>query len=89
MSEAELGENRAGRHCAEVFYEVLPEKPHRDRIDENPPLSVEPEQTTFGVDLQEILDVQVIRSHPVAPPISMSAKVHHSDWICKRAQTRI
>src|SRR5690606_39163627 len=63
VGEAELGEHGAGGREAEVLYEVLSQEPHGDRVDEERALSGEPDHASVGVELQELLVVQIVDAH--------------------------
>ena len=63
VGEAELGENGAGSEQAEVLDQVLAQQPHRHGVQQQRALSGEPDHAPFGVQLQQLLVVQIVRAH--------------------------
>jgi hypothetical protein len=55
---AELSQQNASRSKAEVLHEVLSQEPHRNGVQKERSLSCEPDQTSLGVELQELLVIQ-------------------------------
>ncbi len=63
VREAELGEHGARGREAEVLDEVLAQQPHRDGVEQQRALPGEADHAPLGVQLQELLVVQVLGSH--------------------------
>src|SRR6185503_10569629 len=59
VGEAELRQHGSRRGEAEVLDEVLSEESHRDRIEKESALSGEADQPAFGVELEELLVVEI------------------------------
>jgi hypothetical protein len=55
VGETELGEHRTGGGQAEVLDEILPQEPHRDRVEQERALLGEPNDASLRVELQELL----------------------------------
>ena len=67
VGEAELGEHRARRGDAEVLDQILSEQAHRDRVEQERALPREADQTALGVQLQQLLMIQIVGAHLVVP----------------------
>ena len=63
MSEAELGQYCSGGGEAKVLDQVLPQKTHRDRVQQQRALSREADRSAFGVELQQLFVVQIVGAH--------------------------
>ncbi len=68
VGEAELGEDSAGRIEAKVLNQILPQEPHRHSIKQKRTLSGEPDYAALWVQLQQLLMIQIIYSHPPSSP---------------------
>ena len=53
----------AGGGQAEVLDEVLPQEPHRDRVEQERPLPGEADDAALRVQLEQLLVVQVLGAH--------------------------
>ena len=53
VGETELSEHRTGSGQAEVLDEILPQEPHRDRVEQEGALPGEPNDASLRVEFQE------------------------------------
>jgi hypothetical protein len=67
VGEAELREHRTRRGEAEILDQVLPEQAHRDGVEQERALAGEPDDAAFRIQLQQLVMVQVLGAHPLAP----------------------
>ncbi len=63
VGEPELREHGARRGQPEVLDQVLPQEPHRDRVEQERALSREANDPAFRVELEELLVIQVRCAH--------------------------
>jgi hypothetical protein len=68
VREAELGQHRAGGGEAEVLDEILAQQAHRDRVEQQRALPGEADHAPLGVQIQQLLVVEIVRAHRTTPP---------------------
>ena len=80
MGEPELREHGARRRGAEALDEILAQQPHRDGVEQQRALTREADHPASGVELEELLVVQIVRAHST-DLIKMIGKVPHLDGL--------
>ena len=68
VGEAELGEHGAGGGQAEVLDQVLAQKSHRHGVEKQRALSGEADHAALGVQLQQLLVIQIVGAHRCLHP---------------------
>src|ERR1035437_3780071 len=63
MGKTELGEYGTGGIHAKVLDEILAQKPHRNRIEQQRSLSGEADYASFRIQFQQLFMIKISRSH--------------------------
>jgi hypothetical protein len=77
VGEAKLGEHGSSGREAEVLDQVLPQEPHRHRVDQERPLPGEADHAPLRVQDQQFLEVQIVGTHWRSLSVELKERLLH------------